>query len=473
MSVESVLARLEAVASKLEAFAASNPSAKKSAGGAADEKELAPSVTAFADYYNEAVAPFVEAAKASTETAYIGEWTETAFKHTQVTLQAATECKKPSDKALMDFVGPIAKVIGQADGKADSRSPYFPQQKAFAEGIQCLSFLMVPGTKQHVNACLESADFYLIKALKAGKDKGGDEGQKYIKFAQTFKTMLNKLGEYCHEYHKTGVTWNAKGGDISTFSASAPANAGAGAPPPPPGPAPTAADLSKDVPAAAPSKPAPSMTDVFAALSGGVTSGLRTVTADMKSKNMKDKPALQPKSAPKPAAATPAKKEESKKPPKTELTKGTWFVENYDGETITLDEVQVKEGIYLVKCRNSRVIVNGKCKSIQVDSCFKTTIVFKSVVSTFELFNSQKCHAVCTEIVPAVAFDKSQGCSITISRANLANPPQIITSNISEMNLVIPGATDEDDPIEIPLPEQYLTVLKDGKLETNPVTHGD
>jgi len=57
------------------------------------------------------------------------------------------------------------------------------------------------------------------------------------------------------------------------------------------------------------------------------------------------------------------------------------------------------------------------------------------------------------------------------------NPPDIITSNVSELNLVYPGATEKDDPIEVPLPEQYLTKIVDNKskvvkLKTEPVSHG-
>jgi len=53
-------------------------------------------------------------------------------------------------------------------------------------------------------------------------------------------------------------------------------------------------------------------------------------------------------------------------------------------------------------------------------------------------------------------------------------PPDIITSNVSELNLVVPGPTANDNEIEIPLPEQYITKYdpKTKKLATQPVTHG-
>jgi len=76
--------------------------------------------------------------------------------------------------------------------------------------------------------------------------------------------------------------------------------------------------------------------------------------------------------------------------------------------------------------------------------------------------------------VPSVAIDKSLGCRVELSRPVYGNPPQFITSNISECNIQVPGAKDEDDPIELPVPEQYETRLMPGnKLHTTPTAHGD
>ena len=52
--------------------------------------------------------------------------------------------------------------------------------------------------------------------------------------------------------------------------------------------------------------------------------------------------------------------------------------------------------------------------------------------------------------------------------------PGIYTSNISAMNVEIPGKTPEDDTVEIPIPEQFLTKIdsKSGTATTEQVTHG-
>jgi adenylyl cyclase-associated protein len=308
-------------------------------------------------------------------------------------------------------------------------------------------------------------------------------------YANGFKDMLVKLGEYCHEFHKLGLDWNPKGGDISSFSGggssggSEPAaDDSAGGPPPPPGPPPSVEELGGGGEQDPKQEGKPGMGAVFDALNKGeaVTSGLKKVTADMKAKNMKDKPVLQPKET-KSTSSGGGKKfkgaTEEKKPPKLELSKGTWYCENYHDQQLTIPDVEIKQSVYIAKCKGCHITIPDKCKSIAVDSSEKTHVTFKSVVSAFEMFNSQRCVADCTEFVPSVAIDKSHGCQVHLSRAALANPPQIVTSMISETNVQVPGAKDEDDPIEIPVPEQYCTKIKTGgkapALETLPVSHSD
>jgi adenylyl cyclase-associated protein len=359
-----------------------------------------------------------------------------------------------------------------------------PHQKSFAEGVQALQWIVQPGSAKAVcSGAVEAADFYLIKILTLAKNKTGDEQQTLRNYAAGFKVVLIQLGEYCADFHKLGLDWNPKGGDISGFSAGAPSSSGgdsgsaddsAGGPPPPPGPPPSVEELGGNM--EAPKETKPGMGAVFDALNKGeaVTSGLKKVTADMKAKNMKDKPVLAPKENKTSGAKKFKAAAEEKKPPKLELSKGTWFCEFYEDQQIEIPDVEIKQSVYISKCRNSHITIPNKCKSVAVDGCFKTIITFKSVVSAFEIFNSQRCVADVQEFVPSVAIDKSQGCQVHLSREALKVPPQLITSNISETNVQVPGAKDEDDPIEIPVPEQYCTKFKAGnKLETLPVSHSD
>jgi len=134
----------------------------------------------------------------------------------------------------------------------------------------------------------------------------------------------------------------------------------------------------------------------------------------------------------------------------------------------------MKQNVYILSCANVQISIPDKCKGIQVDGCKKTEITFRSVVSTFQIVNSIGCKVIIQESAPSVAIDKTSGFSLILSEESVKAPPEIVTSNVSELNLVVPGANKDADPIEIPLPEQYTTKFNPDtkKLTTEPVTHG-
>jgi adenylyl cyclase-associated protein len=478
-----LLKRLEAVTARLEAYA----TGLKPRGGGESKDGDSAAVSAYDAYYSGTVQTFVDNARKVKETTPIADWTEQAWKHLRNVIAASGKCKKPSGDALNKFIAPIAEVLGTAESKVDNRSAFSSHQRAFAEGVQSLQWIVQPGSsKAVVQGAQEAADYHLIKILTLAKNKAGEEQQNLRNFANGFKDILVKMAEYCAEFHKLGLDWNPKGGDVSSFSAGAPSsgnnNAGAaeeeGGAPPPPGPPPSEDELRGGMEVRQ-TTDKPGMGAVFDALNKGeaVTSGLKKVTADMKAKNMKDKPVLQPKETKKAGGAKKFQATEEKKPPKLELSKGTWFCENYEDQQVEIPNVEIKQCVYISKCRGCVITIPDKCKSIAVDSCFKTTVTFKSVVSAFEVFNSNRVICDVQEFVPSVAIDKSQGCQVHLSRAAMKESPQIITSMISETNVQVPGAKDEDDPIEIPVPEQYCTKIRQGgkapTLETLPVSHSE
>lgn len=46
----------------------------------------------------------------------------------------------------------------------------------------------------------------------------------------------------------------------------------------------------------------------------------------------------------------------------------------------------------------------------------------------------------------------------------------ITTAKSSAMNVVVPGSRDSD-PLELPVPEQFVSTFQDGKLVTEAVMH--
>ena len=128
-----------------------------------------------------------------------------------------------------------------------------------------------------------------------------------------------------------------------------------------------------------------------------MTKGLKKVTADMqthKNPNLRGGSTVpagaiksgspKPASGAKPAAQAPAK------PPKLELEGKKWAVEYFKGNpNLVVEGTETNQSIYVYRCENSTLKVEGKVNNIVVDGCKKLAVVFDNVVSSCEFINCQ------------------------------------------------------------------------------------
>ena len=54
------------------------------------------------------------------------------------------------------------------------------------------------------------------------------------------------------------------------------------------------------------------------------------------------------------------------------------------------DEVSPSYGFVLINCKDTQVVIVGKCKSIMLEACNNVKIVFDSVVTSAEIINCKK-----------------------------------------------------------------------------------
>ena len=201
---------------------------------------------------------------------------------------------------------------------------------------------------------------------------------------------------------------------------------------------------------------------------GDVTKGLKKVTDDMKThKNT----ALRRQAPVKASASTgknsfiAANQQEVKKAPKFELEGKRWNVEYQDGnKNICIDDTDMKQTVYIFKCFNSLIQVNGKVNSIILDSCKKCAVVFDDVIASIEYVNCQSVQGQVRGKVPTIAIEKTDGCQMYLSEDS--KEAQIITAKSSEMNILIPGADGEYK--EFAVVEQFRTYFNGTKLVTEP-----
>ena len=64
--------------------------------------------------------------------------------------------------------------------------------------------------------------------------------------------------------------------------------------------------------------------------------------------------------------------------------------------------------------------------------------------------------------VPTVSVDKTDGCQMFLNKESVE--AEIVTAKSSEMNVLIPNG---EDFIEMPIPEQFKTLIKGRKLVTS------
>lgn len=199
----------------------------------------------------------------------------------------------------------------------------------------------------------------------------------------------------------------------------------------------------------------------------------------MKTKNRGDRSGAVP-AGPSPAApaaaagsaAAAAARAKPAAPPRLECEQGRkWVVENHVGNReIVIEQTEPKQTVYIFNCSGSTIQVRGKVNAITMDKCTRTGLLFDQVVATCELVNCAGVEVQCTGAVPTVAVDKCDGCQLYLPRGSLEST-DITTAKSSEVNVVVPGATEDAEPVESAIPEQFVTRFRGGRWVTEPVAH--
>jgi adenylyl cyclase-associated protein len=244
-----------------------------------------------------------------------------------------------------------------------------------------------------------------------------------------------------------------------------------GSAPPPPGPPPP--PLAKTSSDHEPSESS-AHSALFAAINSAgtdITKNLKKVTKAEKGQgdtSQESKDSLPSKAPAKSKAISKASQPSGE--PKCYLKDGkTWSIEyqnsNYNIEVEVTDK---KQSVYIYRCNDSVVKVTGKCNSITIDSCNKCGVVFESSLSTCTVVNCRSVQLQVEKQAPSVTIDKTDGANIFIP-SSIVSETQVVTAKSSSVNVTV--TNDEEDPVEFPLPEQFINKYVDGRWITEPVRH--
>ena len=265
---------------------------------------------------------------------------------------------------------------------------------------------------------------------------------------------------YVREHHTTGVSWNTRGGvDFSSYSSASASSTAVAARP--------AAEAKPSASSAAgvkvpQSAAAGDVKGLFGDISKGsnVTSGLKKVTKDMQTWRTEykgDKPLPQAKS-PEPVVRAPSTTAaRASGPPRCEYQAHgmRWMVENQSKSTgvATVTVTDMKQSVHILNCDDASIDIHGKAKSISIDGCSKTRVLFDSAMACCELVNCQRMQIQCRGTVPSISIDKTDGCLVFLNRDSVATT-SIVSSKSSEMNVSLQNA--DGDVVDAPIPEQFV-----------------
>jgi len=461
--LETITARLETVEKQIATGGGSSNNSSSSQSSSSSEGSSA-SVQAYDALINQHINLFVELSGklGAPEVAEQAALVAKAVQAQKQMLIIAASSKKPSQEVIQKLLQPTSDLMAQIAALRDAKrsSKFFNHLSTVSEGIPALGWVVVsPTPGPHVNDMRAGSEFYSNRILKDFKGKD----QIQVDWVNSFNGFLKDLTPFIKQYHTTGLEWNPKGGDASSASVSTSSSSAGGPPPPPPVFTESSDSNSKKV----------DNSQLFAALSKGtdVTKGLKKVTNDMKTKNRAEdqKSSIVPAKEVKITNAPKTGKEVAK-PPKLSLEGSKWQIEHQvNNKSIVISETEAKQTVYLFKCVGSVVQIKGKINAITLDNCTRTSVVFENLVSSCDIVNCTSVEVQVTGKVPSISIDKTSGCQLYIGKHALDT--EIFTSKSSEMNILIPGASEDADLVEIAVPEQYRTTIKGGKLITETNSH--
>ncbi|KAI4730158.1 hypothetical protein E4T49_02071 [Aureobasidium sp. EXF-10728] len=433
---------------------------------------------------------------------------ERAFAAQRQYLVVANKAKKPdmTSPAFSELIKDLQQEMGTVTEIKDSNraSPFKDHLNMVAEGMGGLQWVVFEGKPaDYVAEILGGVQLFGNRVLKEYKEKD----PKHVAYVQSYYAIWKNLQSYIRSHYAAGVTWNPQGMDLAkalkeanaapTPSQSAPAPSGTAGGPPPPPPPPPLPTFDNPPPPPGPPPPAKSaggdMGAVFDQLNRGesVTAGLRKVDkSEMTHKNpslragstVTDRKGSQdsinrsrsrgPELKPKPDSirGKGISQPTPKRDPKKELDGNKWIIENFEDADAPIEvEVSVTQSILITKCKNATIRLIGKANAISIDNSPRTNLVIDDLISSVDVIKCPNFGLQVLGSLPTVMLDQVDGASIYLSKESLNT--EIYTSKCASINVNLPPQTEQDDYKECPLPEQFRTYFKDGKLVSEIVEH--
>jgi hypothetical protein len=342
----------------------------------------------------------------------------------------------------------------------------------------CQSFTWVLEASKPVPVVAENASAATFTANKiVTQNKGTDEAQ--VEYAKTLIAALKVMTAYVKANHMTGLVWNSKPSASAAAVPPPPPPSGKLPPPPPP----PAGSFTKNKAA-----DTTGVSQLFAeirAKGDNITSGLKHVDNSQKvykqvHRDVRDgvedafEKAKQKNAAKKrswePKAGAASMRLEGKR----------WILEYQtnpanDGakREITVDASK-PQVVYLYRSKDVRLLIGSKCNTVQLVECLNVEVSIAGTVGPLEVTNCEQCEFFLADWVPNVIFSKVKNAMVQFGPGTDVTATDFVTSCTSGINIshrYVNAKTEEQEDVEVPLPEQYESNVVGNKVVTKAVEH--
>merc|ERR1712176_1374234 len=110
-------------------------------------------------------------------------------------------------------------------------------------------------------------------------------------------------------------------------------------------------------------------------------------------------------------------------------------------------------GLYVYGCQFAFLQIKGKINSIALVKCKKTQISFEDVVGQVEVTDCESCEVQTLGVLPSITIDKTDGFHLYLSHASAE--ADITSCASTNMNVTLMGKTEEAEPVEMAISEQF------------------
>ncbi|KAG5456033.1 MAG: adenylate cyclase associated N terminal-domain-containing protein [Olpidium bornovanus] len=473
-ALPSLLLRLEAAAAKFEELAAARLSGGGGGGAPAhsaaiphdrcqQQQQQPAALTAYDDLLTGPLKTFRDLSdKIGDAVKEQAQAVDRTCQQLRRVIEIAGRSRKP-DIASAEF-GELLELVSRESREAyqfcesHRLTPQANHVRTVAEGISALGWIAVEQKpSSFVGEMRDAAQFYANRVMKEYKEKD----LNHVEWAKSYIALLSDLQAYVRAHHTAGLVWNAQGADLRS-NLSQPQGTRSALPTP-------------GAVAATPPKVA-AISSLFGELNRGsdVTGHLKHVDKNqMTHKNPELRAGSVVKAdVAKPAAAQSPVKAAPKLPPRTCLEGNKWIVENHVNAEVVINDTELKHVVYVYGCTGTTIRIKGKVNTVSIDNCRKTGVVLESTVAGVDLVNCKSAQLQILGVTPTVSVDKTDGCQVFMSAECVRQNMELLTAKSSEVNLSFP---ESDAPgsefVERAVPEQFKTVIVDGKRQTVCVEH--